>query len=59
MANVRKATAKKVMRNSAAQKSRRTIVKDTADKAVSIYLGLLGKGIDVVQDNIESARKAA
>ncbi len=51
------ATAKKVVRKSAAPKTRKLSVKDTADRAVNVYLGLLGKGLDVVQGNIESARK--
>ena len=57
MATAKKATAKKAVRKNAAPKTRKAIVKETADKAVNIYLGLVGKGLDVVQDNIESARK--
>ena len=50
-------TTKKAARKSAAPKTRKVSVKATADKAVNVYLGLLGKGLDVVQGNIESARK--
>ena len=62
MATAKKATtkrtaAKPVVRRKAAPKSQKETIKDSADKAVNIYLGLIGKGLDIVQENIESARK--
>lgn len=55
-ATTKKAPAKTSASRKAAPKATKTI-KDSADKAVNVYLGLIGKGLDVVQENIESARK--
>lgn len=52
-APAKKATAKKA----APKKSQNFDFKASADKAVNIYLGVIGKGIDAVQENLESARK--
>ena len=59
MATAKKATAKKAVPRKAAPKVRKmtATVKDSADKAVNVYLGLIGKGLDMVQENIDSARK--
>ncbi|MCY4428303.1 MAG: hypothetical protein OXC05_14925 [Halieaceae bacterium] len=32
-------------------------LRESAEKAVNVYLGLIGKGLDVVQENFASARK--
>lgn len=32
-------------------------VRQSAEKAVNIYLGVIGKGMDSLQENIESSRK--
>ncbi len=55
MATAKKTTAKKTTVKKTTAKT--TAIKASADKVVNVYLGLLGKGIDVVQDNIESVRK--
>ena len=52
-APVKKTTARKA----APKKSADFSVKETAEKAVNIYLGVIGKGIDNIQDNLESSRK--
>lgn len=56
-ATTKKTTATQAVRNSVATKSRKTNVRGTAQRAVNVYLGLLGKSLDVVRDNIEGARK--
>ncbi len=64
MATAKKAPAKKApakkapVKKAAAKKSSNVFsFKDSADKAINVYLGLFGKGLDLVQENIESARK--
>jgi hypothetical protein len=52
-APARKTTARKA----APKKSEDFTIRDSAEKVVNIYLGVIAKGIDTVQDNIESARK--
>lgn len=49
----KKITAKKV----AAKKSSTSAFKATADKAVNVYFGVIGQGIDRVKENMETARK--
>lgn len=57
-APARKASVKKTTaRKAAPKKSVDSSIKQSTQKAVNIYLGVIGKGIDTVQDNIESARK--
>ena len=57
-APAKKAPAKKTTaRKAAPKKSADFSVKETAEKAVNIYLGVIGKGIDNIQDNLESSRK--
>ena len=62
-ATARKAPAKKApARKTAAKratpkKSADFSVKQSAEKAVNIYLGVIGKGIDSIQENLESSRK--
>jgi predicted ribosome quality control (RQC) complex YloA/Tae2 family protein len=62
-----KATAKKVpvkkalagktsARKAAPKKSAKFSVKESTEKAVNIYLGVIGKGIDTLQESIESSR---
>ncbi len=59
MVTTNKATAKRVSAKKNASKARKTTtVRTSADKAVNVYLGLIGKGLDLVQENIESARKS-
>lgn len=52
-APVRKPAAKKAAPKKAAEFS----FKDSAEKAVNIYLGVIGKSLDTIQDNFESRRK--
>jgi len=57
-APAKKAPAKKTTaRKAAPKKTADFSVKETAEKAVNIYLGVIGKGIDNIQDNLESSRK--
>jgi Mg2+ and Co2+ transporter CorA len=57
-ASARKAPAKKTAaRKAAPKKSADFSVKQSAEKVVNIYLGVIGKGIDSIQENIESSRK--
>jgi len=57
-APARKAPAKKTSaRKAAPKKSADFSVKQSAEKVVNIYLGVIGKGIDTIQENIESSRK--
>ena len=54
----RKAPAKKpAARKAAPKKSQGFDLKASADKAVNIYLGVIGKGLDAVQENLDQARK--
>ena len=58
MATAKKAPTKNApAKKAAAKKSQEFSLRDSADKAVNIYLGVIGAGIDSVQENIESARK--
>ena len=52
-APARKVAAKKV----AAKKSSTSAFRATADKAVNVYFGVIGQGIDLVKENMETARK--
>ncbi len=52
-AAAKKAPAKKVT----AKKANVSSFKETADKALNVYLGLIGKSVDTLQDNVEQARK--
>ena len=62
-ATARKAPAKKAPAKKAApskatpKKSADFSVKQSAEKVVNIYLGVIGKGIDTIQENMESTRK--
>ena len=57
-APAKKAPAKKTAaRKAAPKKSADFSVKQSAEKVVNIYLGVIGKGIDTIQENIESSRK--
>jgi len=57
-APAKKAPAKKTAAKRATpKKSADFSVKQSAEKAVNIYLGVIGKGIDTIQENIESTRK--
>ena len=49
----KKAPAKKVT----AKKAETSSFKNTADKAVNVYFGVIGQGLDMVKENLESARK--
>jgi flagellar capping protein FliD len=53
------AAAKSHAKQAAAEtaESTKRSVKESADKALNIYLGVIGKTLDMVQDNLESARK--
>jgi hypothetical protein len=57
-APAKKAPAKKTAARKAAPKQSADFsVKQSAEKVVNIYLGVIGKGIDSIQENIESSRK--
>ena len=57
-APARKTTAKRTApRKTAAASKAAPKLKQSAEKALHIYLGIIGKGIDTVQENIESVRK--
>ena len=57
-APARKTAAKRTAtRKSIASKSNAPKLKQSAEKALNIYLGVIGKGIDALQDNFESVRK--
>ena len=55
-AAAKRAPAKKATAKKAAAKTEFSF-KDTADKAINVYLGLIGKTVDSLQDNLDSARK--
>ena len=55
-AAAKRAPAKKATAKKAAAKTEFSF-KDTADKAINVYLGLIGKTVDTLQDNLDSARK--
>ncbi len=68
MATAKKAPAKKTAAKKAApkrvaakkaapKKVEQFNLKASAEKAVNVYLGLVGTGLDLVEENIESARK--
>lgn len=50
-------SAKKSIKSKAAPKANKIDFKGSADKAVNVYLGLIGKGLDIVQEKIEDGRK--
>ncbi len=56
-APAKKAPAKKAAPKTAAKKAAEFSLKDSAEKAVNIYLGVIGLGYDRVQENLDSARK--
>lgn len=54
----KKAAAKKAApKKAAAKKSNEFSFKQTAEKALNIYLGVIGTGVDTVQENLETRRK--
>ncbi len=58
MATPKKATAKKApARKAPVSKSKEFSLKESAERAVNIYLGVIGTGYDRVQENLESTRK--
>jgi hypothetical protein len=56
-APAKKVAAKKAAPKTAAKKAPAFSLKASAEKAVNIYLGVIGNGYDRVQTNLESARK--
>ncbi len=57
-APAKKAPAKKAApKKTAAKKAPEFSLKDSAEKAVNIYLGVIGLGYDRVQENLDGARK--
>ncbi len=62
-APAKKAPAKKVAAKKAApkkaapKKAADFSIKSSAEKAVNVYFGIIGQGIDAVKENLESARK--
>ncbi len=58
MATAKKAPAKKApAKKTTAKQGSVASLKNTADKAINIYLGVIGKSADKLQANIEQARK--
>ena len=54
----RKATAKRTApRKAVAAKKPAPKLKQSAEKALHVYLGVIGKGIDTLQSNIDAVRK--
>ena len=54
----RTATKSTAARKTAPKKAEEKLsLRESAEKAVNVYLGLIGKGLDVVQENFASARK--
>jgi hypothetical protein len=56
-APAKKVAAKKAAPKAAAKKVEEFNLRASAKKAVNVYLGLVGTGLDLVEENIESARK--
>ena len=57
-APAKKVTAKKVSpKKVSAKKVADFSFKDSANKAVNVYFGVIGQGIDKVKENLDSARK--
>jgi hypothetical protein len=58
-APARKATAAKAStrKKATSKKSSDFSIKQSAEKVVNIYLGVIAKGVDTIQENIESSRK--
>ncbi len=58
MATAKKAPAAKAApKKVAAKKTSEFSIKESAEKAVNIYLGVIGQGLDTIQENIEARRK--
>ena len=63
MATAKKAPAKRAPakkaapKKAAAKKTTEFSFKESAEKVVNIYLGVIGTGVDVVQENFETRRK--
>jgi len=63
MATAKKAPAKKAPAKKAAPKkaavktSNEFSFKESAEKAINIYLGVIGTGVDTIQENMETRRK--
>ena len=53
----RKAAPKAAARKAAPKKAAAFSLKNTAEKAVNVYLGVIGAGYDRIQENMEVARK--
>jgi predicted nuclease with TOPRIM domain len=56
-APVRKVAARKLAPKTAVRKSEEFSLKNSAERVVNIYLGVIGTGYDRVQENLDSARK--
>ena len=56
-APVRKTAARKPAPKAPVRKEAEFSLKDSAEKVVNIYLGVIGMGYDRVQENLENARK--
>ncbi len=53
----KKSPARKTTARKSAPKKAQASVRDSAEKFVNIYLGVIGKSLDVIQENVESARQ--
>jgi hypothetical protein len=56
-APARKTTAKRAAPAKSAASSSVSSLKQSAEKALNVYLGVIGKGYDLAKDNLESVRK--
>jgi uncharacterized protein with HEPN domain len=56
-APAKKAPAKKAAHKTTAKKSTDFSISESAEKAVNIYLGVIGTGVDSIKENIEARRK--
>lgn len=52
-----KAKAKPTGKAAPKRKAERSPVRKSAEKALHVYLGVIGKGLDSLEENMESARK--
>ena len=56
-AAAKRAPVKKTAAKKTAAKGNVFSLKQSADKALNVYLGLIGKTVDVVQENMDTVRK--
>ncbi len=57
MATAKKAPAKRAATKSESSEKRNLNLKGSANKAVNVYLGLIGKSLDIVEENVGTVRE--